>query len=117
MKTKLMMIVAAGLIMAADDGPADKAKKELEALQGTWKGVSSDGEGGAAPKEEAESMEFIIKGGNYTFKVKGAEIEQGTLKVDPSKKPKTIDIKITTGDDKGKEQLGIYELDKDKLKL
>ena len=44
---------------------------------------------------------------------------KGTLKIDPSKKPKTIDMTITEGrrdEDKGKELHGIYELEKDALK-
>lgn len=117
MKTKLLMIVAAGLFLAADEGPADKAKKEMEALQGTWKGVSAEGNGQTAAKDDAESMELIIKGDKYTFKMRGAAPEEGTLKIDPAKAPKTIDIKIATGEDKGKEQLGLYELDKGKLRL
>ncbi len=117
MKTKLMMIVATGLLMAADDSPADKAKKELEALQGTWNGVSAQENGQAVPEANAKSMQLIIKGDKYTFKLEGREFEQGTLKVDPTKKPKTIDIKITMGDDKGKDQPGYYELEKDTLKI
>ena len=44
---------------------------------------------------------------------------QGTFKVDPSKKPKEIDMKITedeTGKHKGKTAQGIYALDGDTLK-
>jgi uncharacterized protein (TIGR03067 family) len=44
---------------------------------------------------------------------------KGTFKLDPSKKPKAIDMTVTEGrrdEDKGKELLGIYELDKDGLK-
>ena len=117
MNTKLLVIVAVGLFLAADDGPNEKAKQELEALQGTWNGVSAQENGQAVPEANAKAMQFIIKGDSYTFKLNGQEYEQGALKVDPTKKPKTIDIKITKGEDKGKEQLGFYELDKDTLKL
>lgn len=117
MKMKLFAVVLAGLLLGADEGPEDKAKKELDALQGTWNGVSAEEQGQAVPKADAEAMQLVIKGDKYTLKIQGNEIEQGTLKVDPAKTPKVIDIKITSGEDKGKEQLGFYEVEKDTLKL
>ena len=47
----------------------------------------------------------------------GKEDETGTLKLDPDKKPKTIDFDITSGKDKGKKQLGIYKLEDDSFTL
>ena len=44
-------------------------------------------------------------------------IEEGTIKLDPTKKPKAIDFKITKGTDAGKTQVGIYELDKDRFTM
>jgi len=117
MKIKLLAVILAGLFLAADEGPAEKAKKELDALQGTWNGVSAEENGQPLPKADAEGMQLIIKGDKYTLKLKGEEFEQGTLKLDPAKTPKAIDIKITSGDDKGKDQFGYYELEKDTLKL
>ena len=42
---------------------------------------------------------------------------KGTFSIDPSKKPKTIDVKFREGPEKGNTSLGIYELDGDDLKL
>src|SRR5436190_18718973 len=121
MKTKLFAVVLAGLagclLVAADEGPAEKAKKELDAIQGTWNGVSGEENGMALDKATAEAMQLIIKGDKYTLKIQGNEVEQGTLKLDPSKTPKAVDIKITSGEDKGKDQFGFYEVEKDTLKL
>ena len=41
----------------------------------------------------------------------------GTFKVDPSKKPHTIDITFTDGPEKGTTSLGIFEVDGDTYKL
>jgi uncharacterized protein (TIGR03067 family) len=44
-------------------------------------------------------------------------IEEGTFKLDAGKEPRKIDLAITTGNDKGKDQLGIYQLTGDMLKV
>ena len=56
-----------------------------------------------------------------TFAVKRGDevIVKGTFQLDPSKRPKAIDMTITEAkkdQDKGKEVHGIYELGKDSLK-
>jgi uncharacterized protein (TIGR03067 family) len=117
MKTTLLAFLAAGLLFAADEAPNEKVKKEIDALQGTWRGVSAQDEGKALDEDTAKKMEIIIKGDKYTFKVAGEEQEQGSIKLDPAAKPKTIDLKITSGMDKGKSQAGVYELEKDTLKI
>ena len=50
----------------------------------------------------------------YTFEFNGLT-EEGTIKVEPGKKPATIDLAITEGDDKGKSQVGIYKVDGDTI--
>jgi uncharacterized protein (TIGR03067 family) len=55
---------------------------------------------------------FTIKRGDQLFL-------KGTFTLDPSQKPKTIDMKVTEGrreEDKGKVVRGIYELNQDTLK-
>jgi uncharacterized protein (TIGR03067 family) len=43
--------------------------------------------------------------------------EEGTMKLDPTKKPATIDLAITSGNDKGKSQVGIYKIDGDSITI
>ena len=43
-------------------------------------------------------------------------IQVGTQELDPSKSPKTIDMTLTEGPNKGAIMLGIYEIDADTLK-
>jgi uncharacterized protein (TIGR03067 family) len=45
--------------------------------------------------------------------VNGKEVENGTYKADPLKKPPTLDLTIAKGKDEGKTQLGIFKLEKD----
>ncbi len=117
MKRYVVMVLVAGLLLAADT-KKDDAKKDQEALLGIWRPVSSE-QGGKEQNDEAKEHALIFDKDTFTVK-KGDEVRiKGTFKIDPSKKPKTIDMTITEGrrdEDKGMELHGIYELDKDTLK-
>jgi uncharacterized protein (TIGR03067 family) len=109
-------LMAAGLLLAAD-AKKDDAKKDQQALQGTWKVVSGE----RAGKVQDQAKEHTMTFDKDTFTIKRGDdvIVKGTFKLDPSKSPKTIDMKVTEGhneQDKGKEVHGIYELTKDGLK-
>jgi uncharacterized protein (TIGR03067 family) len=116
MRRSILAVLVLGLVVAADDAK-DDAKKEQESLQGVWKIVRQETNGVAASDDETKKFEFIVKGDQYTLKQDGTVIEEGSIKVEPGKKPKTIDFKITKGNDAGKTQVGIYEMDKDIFKL
>jgi uncharacterized protein (TIGR03067 family) len=118
MRIRVLALLAVGLLIAADDkDQADAGKKDLKALEGTWKAVKGE-ENGAPVKEGAiKQFELTIKGDKYTLRVNGEETEQGTLKLDPTKKPKAVDFKITKGDDEGKDQHGLYQIEGDRFTL
>lgn len=56
----------------------------------------------------------IAADGDFPDKDKYAKF---TYKLDPSTTPKIMDVTITAGEEKGTTFEGIYELDKDKLKI
>src|SRR5262249_34011226 len=123
MRRYALLIVAAGLLVAAD-APKEKekdkeeaVKKELKKLDGTWKVTGGKENGKALQEDFVKALELIIKDGTYSFRANDVELEQGKLKPDLSKKPKQLDIEITAGNDKDKTQVGIYELDGDTFKL
>lgn len=104
------------LTMDAATTQDDVVKKELEKLQATWATTSIEADGEKVTEEERiKSRKLTIKGSGYTLKV-GDETVQGTLVIDPGKKPKTIDVKPSSGLNKGKTLLGIYELEGGSLK-
>jgi uncharacterized protein (TIGR03067 family) len=117
MKWQLLAVVATSLLLAAD-APKDDAtkKKEVDKLQGAWKVSRWDSGGNSLPDEALKQMKFNIKGDKYTFEFADMK-EEGTMTLDPSKNPATIDLKIEEGNDKGKTQVGIYKLEKDTIKL
>jgi uncharacterized protein (TIGR03067 family) len=100
------LLIAAASVALAPDTPVDEAKKELERIQGTW--VTELG---------GEKVLLVCTGDKYVQKVGDVEVEKGTHKLDPTKKPKTMDITVTEGDAKGLLQLAIYELEGDTLKI
>jgi uncharacterized protein (TIGR03067 family) len=113
----VLTVLVVGLILAGDS-PKDDAKKDQEALQGTWKAVSSE-QGGKDQGDEAKEHTLIFEKDTFTVKRGDQVMVKGTFKLDASKKPKAIDMTVTEGrrdDDKGKELHGIYELTKDGLK-
>ena len=117
MKARLLMIPLVGLALAAAEAAENAGKEELKRLQGTWRMVSVEVDGKKIPEEDLKQMAVVFRGDAYTVKQGDTEVEKGTQKVDPTKKPKTIDAHILEGPDKGKDQLGIYELNGDALKV
>jgi uncharacterized protein (TIGR03067 family) len=111
MKRALLLACVAGLLIAAD-AKDDAAKEEMKKFQGSWDTTAE-----VNGKKLPDPATVIIKDNTYTVKVKDKKLEEGTLKVDPSKKPKAIDSTAGDGADKGKTMLGIYEIDGDTIKI
>jgi uncharacterized protein (TIGR03067 family) len=113
----LLGVLFIGLNLGAE-GKKDDAKKDHEALQGAWKIVSSEA-GGKDHTEEFKDHLLVFDGDTFALKKGDAVGLKGTFKLDPSEKPRTIDITITEGGqegEKGKVLQGIYELGKGTLK-
>ena len=108
-------IVITGIALAASVlAQAPKPAPGAAALQGTWVIASINGQ--AAP-EGAPEMTLTFTGDNYHQTVGGEVNERGTIKVDATKKPMTIDLLIAEGQDAGKTQLGVVEVSGDTLRL
>jgi uncharacterized protein (TIGR03067 family) len=90
-----------------------KDTKSAAALQGTW--VISSINGQTAPEGSPE-MSLTFTGDKYHQTLGGEVNERGTIKLDRSKKPMTIDLIITEGSDAGKTQLGIIEVTGDTVR-
>ena len=93
----------------------DDTKKELKALQGTWKVVAAEQDGD--PLDRIIGGTLTIKDNNFTIKTAGGTEMKGDLTLNPSKKPKHIDLAHQEGLLKDKTWQGIYELKDDTLKL
>ncbi len=105
-------VLAVGLLLAADDPKQDAIKKEMAQFQGTWKFVSMEVEGKKKPDKDFTKYTVVLQGDQWTVSEGDKIAANVTFKLDPTKKPKTIDLV-----DVEKKRLirGIYSLDGDKL--
>src|SRR5437588_356747 len=102
MRLRVLGILMIGLLLAADEATKDDTvKKELKKLDGAWKVVSIENDGEKMPDDEAHKWVLIRKGDQYTVKVEENALEEGKTKIDPTKKPKEIDIMPSDGNDAG----------------
>jgi uncharacterized protein (TIGR03067 family) len=116
MNRQLIPILALALLVGAAWADDKEKKGDLQEMKGRWKATSGESSGTALPNAFLDDISFVVKGDTYTFKV-GDDEEEGTLKLDATKKPAYMDVNITKGNDKGKKQYGIYQLDGDTLKI
>jgi uncharacterized protein (TIGR03067 family) len=115
--TVLAPVLWAGVSLGAD--PKEEAlKKEMKDLTGTWEVTKVKVAGMDEQALPPGTLQLVFTAdGKYSEKIMGKENENGKYTVDPSKTPKTIDLDILEGMDKGKKQLGLYELKGDDLKI
>jgi len=105
------VLVVAGSLAAWGAEGTDR-----EAMQGTWRPAAAELAGSKFPEEVRKSITLVVEGDRYMVTA-GATADKGTIKLDPSAKPKALDITGTDGPNKGKTFLAIYELDGDTLRI
>jgi uncharacterized protein (TIGR03067 family) len=106
--TAIVAASAVGYTARGGDDRGDAVKKELEKFAGTWQGISAEEDGLKAPEDRVKGHTYVFAGDRYTVRMNGKTIEEGTFRIDPSAKPKTIDVRPTKP--KSKVMLGIYEI-------
>src|SRR5262249_43825337 len=122
MRSSIVFIIAASLLVA-EPARADDNKKEQVLFEGTWQVVSRELMGKKASEEEVKNLntKVAIKDDKITVcSTEGGKDEvlaEFTFKVDPTAKPRAIDISGTSGPQKDKTVLGIYEFTGDTLKV
>jgi uncharacterized protein (TIGR03067 family) len=83
----------------------DLAKLDRDRLQGTWTFVSGNRE-----------AQLAIADDHFTVSFKNGAVYLGTFRLDPTHKPKAMDMLIVEGPEgKGQTALAIYALDGDHL--
>jgi len=89
----------------------DDAKDDAKAMDGTWLASAAELGDEKFPDEVRKTIKLVIDDGKYTVTA-GKNPNRGTVKVDPSKKPKEMDIVGTEGPNKGKTFLVTYTREK-----
>jgi uncharacterized protein (TIGR03067 family) len=93
---------------------ADEAKTDREAIQGKWVIASLTVNGQERSADTFKNLRLEIKGDKYIITQDG-EAASRTFKLDPTKKPKAIDITYDDGPNKGKTSRAIYAVEGDTL--
>jgi uncharacterized protein (TIGR03067 family) len=106
MRVVLACGLAGLLLVSAASGGGD-AKGELDKFKGMWVGET-----------DGKKVELKLTATDFDITFDGTLNFKGTFKIDPSKKPKQVDMTVKEGGMgfDGKTALGVYELDGDTLK-
>ena len=113
--TRLLLSALAIVFVSAAE-PAVEAKKDLEKLQGDWVMSALEIDGKLVPEEKIRGTILTIKGDKYIVSTKKSKNEV-TITLDPSQKPKSIDMAFADGTNLPKVGKGIYKLDGDTFVL
>ena len=106
-----LFFAAAVPLAVAGDAKEEALKKDRMKFEGAWQVVSLEIDGNKAEEQDAKKITVVNEAdGKWRLEVEGKVIARGTSEIDPTKKPKAIDLTETEGDYKGKTALGIYEI-------
>jgi uncharacterized protein (TIGR03067 family) len=110
MKRYALGIVAVALLVGGT--AAQDAKEDMKKLEGTWVVVSAERDG--KNYDRIKDDQVVFAGDKITIKSKERD-QKGTYKLDPSKKPKALDL---ISDNAGDPPVhGIYEFKGEELRI
>ena len=111
LKQFLALVLMFSLSSAAWSGDAKD-----DTIDGAWLPSSAELGGKKFPDDVRKTIKLVVKDDKYTVTL-GTQVDQGTIKLDRSSKPKALDITGTEGPNKGKKIPAIYERDGDTLRI
>lgn len=116
------LLTAIATVASAGDAQDEAIKKDRKDIEGTWRVVVIEINGSKSQEEDIGKFVkklTVVNGsdGTWSLRADDRETNKWTSTIDPMKRPKTIDLTQTEGEEKGHKQLGIYELGKNTLKL
>jgi uncharacterized protein (TIGR03067 family) len=122
MKLRTLSVLAVLLFLAAEvnseDRPAtpeDEARKDLQALQGSWQLESI--EDSKKTKVDIKKRTLFFGGELYLLRDGDRVIQAGVARLVTSRAPRRIDVIVRKGLNQDNTMLGIYELKGDTLKV
>ena len=116
MKRHWLMVLTAGLLLGVGATPAG-SKSDQEQILGTWKVISVEVRGESFA-EKTKGLRVVFTKDKMEFKDGDKSDGEFAYKLDPTRKPKWIDLAPLGKDGKpDKTALGIYALEGDDLKI
>ena len=115
----LMLVVCllAPLAAASTTKPAPRGGGDATAVRGSWTCVSAVVDGKPLPAKTVRKLKLLLTADRYKTERGDEVLFDSTYRLDPSPKPRRIEMIGTEGDAAGKPALGIYALEGDTLKI
>lgn len=107
----------AALAIAGAGDITEAIRKNKAALQGTWKVVASEQDGEKVGADDLKDLFLIFKEDAILVREGGKSDEKFSFRLDPTKKPKEIDVTVKFGPNKGRVDRAIYQLDGEALRI
>jgi uncharacterized protein (TIGR03067 family) len=102
--------------MPGDEARKNAVRDELIRFSGTWRFVSMDFGGNALDERRIGDSRLIIRGNRFVSRSSRGSVP-GTFRIDPTSKPKTIDVVFSSTSGNSGTLHGIYELTDDTYKV
>ena len=110
------LLPVALLALATMALPTSARADDLKAMEGTWKVVAAEAGGKPVESEDLKNLVITMTGDHYSAQVKDG-VEAGTVKLDETQKPKTMDATKTEGFEAGKVTKAVYEIMGDTMRV
>jgi uncharacterized protein (TIGR03067 family) len=96
--------------------PPEVVRQELARFQGTWQLVAAESNGEKVPEERVRQVRVTITGNTHSVRFGDqVVVHDVSFEIDPTKTPREVTDTINDGPNKGKQILGIYQLEGDTL--
>jgi uncharacterized protein (TIGR03067 family) len=104
------------MMLETNDPAANEATRgDRQRYQGDWQLTSARRDGKDMPAENVKAFRCKFHDDRFSITRDGKVVESGTLRLDPSKTPKALEVTLDGGD--GQLVLGIYELEGDTYRM
>ena len=103
------------LVFSASALRGEDAQKDLDKFQGTWAVTALESNGKQVPLGSVKGT-VTFKGDEMVVDGPGFKPTKHRIKLDPSKKPKSLDA-TKTSEGNGRNSLGIYQMEGGEIKL
>ncbi len=111
----MLLLLMTGGVVAADE--PETSAKDKTSLQGLWQAVGAEFNGQEVTAEGTKAFQVEFNGDQIVFNP-ATEARKHTFAVDPSAKPKAMDLTVGDGPKKGEKlPCAIYKLEGDKLTI
>jgi uncharacterized protein (TIGR03067 family) len=114
MRNLVLALVALSVPIVADGSGTDEARKDAQALKGSWSMVSLTLSGREMPEGQVSEGRMVVEGDSITTTWAGRDT-LATFKLDPAMMPRAIDITFKDGPLKDRTVKGIYKFDGDRF--